>query len=204
MDRVIIGHSHKTPPSGDKMKWPVGFKINYNPIKVRTEFTPWETEKFEAKWVNFLSMEEIPKTWKPYFTEFDLGEDIFVLVDKKDNGLVMSNSFLECRSNQEIIHSAEGDVMIIGLGVDLINSEVLKLPQVNSVLTVEFYDDVIKNTPTDTEVIKRDARSKFYLPNNRKFDVIYVDPYCSHKLSDFEHHLRPEGKLISWNLNYNY
>lgn len=170
-------------------------------MTVNTNFTPWETKKFKAFWWDYQGYLSCPIDWRRYFEKSSYGY-YFVLIDKADNGLIMCNSFLECQSNQEIIHQAEGDVMVVGLGINLINDCVLDLPQVDSVLTVEFYQDVIDNVPTRTEVIKRDARDKFFLPLGRKFDVIYVDPYCSHRMDDFLHHLKPGGQLLSWRLNY--
>lgn len=141
----------------------------------------------------------IPNSWRPYFVESKEGKQYKVLVNET-NDLVMSNTELEKRSNQEILDKAYGDVLMIGLGINLTNDKVLSLKKVESVDTIEISDYVIDNVKTKTNVIKGDYRNYNF---TKKYDVIWHDPYCDNPDAELlRKYLKPNGLLLSWNPNY--
>lgn len=154
-----------------------------------------ELKEFEYKGQELLIQ------WQPYFKDAPHGK-YWVLVNKQGL-LLMSNVPVEHSSNQEILDKAFGDVLIVGLGINLINDKVLELDCVNSVTTLEIDEDVIKNVPTKTTVFKGDA-TVLHEELRGKFDVIYFDGFCR-----FERHILEQYKknkhslLLTWNIKYN-
>lgn len=139
--------------------------------------------------------------WRAYFIGAEKGREYNVLVENSTGQLVMSDTPVEKRSCQEIVDKARGDVLIIGLGLNVINDKVLKVKGVTSVSTMEVDQDVIDNVPTKTTVIKHDAT----LPNvelNGHFDVIYWDAFDSFNPDVVLPWLKEGGEFISWDINY--
>jgi len=60
------------------------------------------------------------------------------------NGMVMmSNTMMEKRTNCEVINRAHGNVLIAGLGIGMILTEILEKYEVESVTVIEKHKDVI-------------------------------------------------------------
>lgn len=150
-------------------------------------------------WIYKYNKETIPESWKYYFKDSIEGKEYKVLTKGKE--LVMSNTLVEIKSNQEILDKAYGDVLLIGLGINLINDKVLRLEKVKSVDTIEISKYVIDNVPTKTNIIKGDYKTYNF---SKKYDVIWHDPFTlSPDIDVLKKYLKPNGLLLNWNINYN-
>lgn len=138
----------------------------------------------------------IPLIWKAYFTESIEGKEYTLLLNDEDH-LVMSNTELEIRTNKEILLEAYGDVLLIGLGINLINDKVLELDKVNSVDTIENNQWVIDNIPTKTNVLFGDYQNYNY---TKKYDIIWFDAYDHFDAKPLLKLLKPKGKLLCWKI----
>jgi spermidine synthase len=59
------------------------------------------------------------------------------------NGIMMSDTNMEQRTNYEVKSKSHGNVLIAGLGIGMILKPILEKPEVSSVLVIEKYQDVI-------------------------------------------------------------
>ena len=141
-----------------------------------------------------------PSAWSSNFDESTLGKAYTVLIHKPSFLLVMSDTEVEHRSNQQILSEAKGDVLMFGLGINFINDRVLALPQVRSVTIVEKYTDIIANTPTRCRVVQADVLTDD-LRRLGKFDYIWndIEPI---ETRDFDYLLNPTGVYRIWNQRY--
>ena len=139
-----------------------------------------------------------PKTidplWKHYFSESVEGQEYTVLIDCREN-LVMSDTEFELRTNQPILEQAYGDVLIVGLGLNVINDKVLKLDQVSSVDTIEISKWVIDNVETLTNIIQGNYKTH---PFTKTYDVVYFDAFDTFVQKPLLDILKPKRKLINW------
>lgn len=148
----------------------------------------------------FEGLDKLPmEFWKPYFKESKVGNYYKCLVN--DRGLlVMSDTEYEIRSNKEVLDKAYGDVLLIGLGINLINDKVLDLPRTNTVDTIEINSWVIQNIPSRTNIIHGDFMTYNF---DKKYDTIWFDPFCTGCSEEpLKKVLKPEGQLLSWNSKY--
>lgn len=58
-------------------------------------------------------------------------------------GVMMSNTQLEHRTNRVFVNNAEGDVLVIGLGIGMLLAPLCAKPEVKSVTVLELEPDVI-------------------------------------------------------------
>jgi hypothetical protein len=100
------------------------------------------------------------------------------LVDTEKHECVMSNTQMEQHTNMEFIRNAHGDVLIGGLGIGMILLAIQDLPQVNSILVLEKYQEVIDlvadQLPLNDKVKIIQADIFEYEPT-QKFNTIYLD-----------------------------
>lgn len=93
--------------------------------------------------------------------------------------LVMSDTFLERKSNREFIRKANGRVLIAGLGLGLIIHNILHKQDITEIVVIEKHQDVIdlvspKFNDSRLKIICDDIFN--YLPKKEdKFDTIYFD-----------------------------
>jgi hypothetical protein len=131
--------------------------------------------------------------WQMYFSKNAPGDQTSVLVRKIDNFLVMSNSVVERETNDLIVREARGEVLMIGLGINLVNDRVLESPLVTSVTVVEKHADIIEHVPTKCSVVHGDANTVVL----GQYDTIWVDP-SEYVIRNFRLHLKPEGRVMYW------
>ena len=105
------------------------------------------------------------------------------VVLKVNGETVMSNTRMERNTNRNFIQEAYGNVLIAGLGIGYILSEILKKPEISSVQVVELSSDVIhlvapsfRNLfPDKLKIDRGDIFSWFPYPEDQKYDTIYFD-----------------------------
>ena len=131
--------------------------------------------------------------WQMYFSKNAPGDQVSVLVRKIDNFLIMSDSVVERETNELIVQEATGDVLMIGLGINLVNDRVLESPLVTSVTVVEKYADIIEHVPTKCFVLNGDANTL----KLGQYDTIWVDP-SEYVTRNFRLHLKPGGRVMYW------
>lgn len=94
--------------------------------------------------------------------------------------VVMSNTYMEERTNRDFCYKAHGDVLIGGLGIGMIIMAIQDKPQVNSITIIEKNPEVI-----DMIVPQLDFNGKVNVINadvfawkpsrGQKFDCVYMD-----------------------------
>lgn len=125
--------------------------------------------------------------------------------------VVMSNTLMEVNTNMEFINRATGRVLINGLGLGMVLTEILKKDSVDSVTVVERSQDVINLTAPS---FAHDPRVKIvhscafdYTPEDGEvFDVAwhdiwtYISPENLDEMWKLEDKLRPyvKGYQESW------
>ncbi len=123
------------------------------------------------------------------------------LIHRK-RGVVMSNTRMEVRTNQEALAQATGKVLINGLGMGMLLEAILAKPCVTSVRVIEVDADVIAlvgphfaNDPR-VEIINADAYE--YNPaRGEVFDFVWHDIWddvCADNLSDMSRLVRKYRK----------
>lgn len=97
-----------------------------------------------------------------------------------DGACMMSNTPMEIRTNMPILRAATGDVLINGLGLGMVLTEILKKPDVHSVTVIESREDVIKLVaPTFADdrrvtIIHADAFT-WKPPKDAYYDAVWHD-----------------------------
>lgn len=114
--------------------------------------------------------------------------------------LIMINTPDEERIHDKLLTKVHGDVLVIGLGISFINDRLLKHPKVTSVTTLEKFQDVVDNVPTETEVVMGDATKPMTF--SRKFDIIWFDGHCGFYPELYTPHLKPGGQLLDWDYHH--
>ena len=94
-----------------------------------------------------------------------------------DGELMMSDTAMERKSNKEIVENAKGKVIIAGLGLGVILTQILENENVSKVVVVEKYQDVIdlvkpKFTHPKLEIVNSDIHQ---FETDETFDTIYLD-----------------------------
>lgn len=150
----------------------------------------------------YTGLKDLPKNgqWHSYFIDSKVGNTYKCLVDDENN-LVMSNTEVEIKTNQPIVEKAKGDVLLIGLGINLINDKVLENEKVSSVDTIEINQWVIDNVPTKTNVLKGNYHT---YPYTRKYDTIWYDAFekdSGLNLQKLTKLLKPGGTILTWSIN---
>lgn len=93
---------------------------------------------------------------------------------------VMSNTYMEYRTNSDFIHSAHGDVFIAGLGLGLIVREIQVKDDVTSITVLEKNKEVIDLVVPNNlfngkvKIINGDAW-EYEFQKGTKFDSLYLD-----------------------------
>lgn len=97
----------------------------------------------------------------------------------RKNELMMSNTDMEKNTNKEFVRKAHGKVLIGGLGLGMIVLAIQDKPEVESIVVIEKYEEVIdlvgSQLPLNTKVkiINEDVFD--YCPENDAFNCIYMD-----------------------------
>ena len=99
----------------------------------------------------------------------------------KHNGeVVMSNTYMEERTNMDFIYNAYGDILIGGLGIGMIIMAIQDNPEVKSITVIERYEEVINMVATQlkfndkVKIINADVFD-WKPEKGNKYDVIYMD-----------------------------
>jgi hypothetical protein len=95
-----------------------------------------------------------------------------------DGTLVMSDTPMERRSNQEIAAKAHGNILIAGLGLGMILHPIAVKEEVTSITVLEICPDVAhligRHIPAGVEIVHADVFNWQPRPQQR-FDTIYFD-----------------------------
>lgn len=119
---------------------------------------------------------------------------------------VMSNTPMEVRTNLPIIMKATGNVLINGLGIGMVLTEILKKERVKSVTVVEKSEDVIKLVGPSfanderVSIVHADA-FEFKPPKGIKYDAVWHDIWdeiCPDNLPQMKKLHRKYGKYALW------
>lgn len=111
---------------------------------------------------------------------------------KYQNDVVMSNTPMEIKTNARFISQAKGSVLINGLGLGMVLSEILKKEEVTSVTVIENSKDVINLVAPTYEkdprvtIIHADA-FEYKPPKGVVYDVVWHDIWtfiCSDNLPE--------------------
>jgi spermidine synthase len=143
------------------------------------------------------------------------GDEILVLKDRLKNEIVMSNSAMEIRTNQDFVNKAHGDVLIAGMGISMTTKALQQREEVKSITIIEkcpklmyFMMPLIGEylDPT-TRILEGDI---FEYETEEKFDCIYFDIWNfigaenyveMLKLHNkFSKNLKPKGIIDSWRI----
>jgi spermidine synthase len=133
--------------------------------------------------------------------------------------LMMADTDMEYVTNRHVIHQAEGDVLVGGLGIGYMILPLLLKDSVESVTVVELHQDVIdlvephlraaKETYyTDKLTVICDDIRTYKPAKRRQWDTIYFDiwqaitadnlPEMTHLHRRFGQHKRAKGWMGSW------
>ena len=100
------------------------------------------------------------------------------LTDKETHQCVMSNTRMEQVTNREFVMNAHGKVLIGGLGIGMILLAIQDKPEVDSILVVEKYQEVIDlikdQLPLNNKVTVIQGDIFEYEPKD-KYNTIYLD-----------------------------
>lgn len=152
----------------------------------------------------YLGDDKLPNPqWKPFFAKSTIGSIYEVMVSNKDGQLVMSNTEVEIESNSKILKEAKGDVLVVGLGLNVINDSLAELKAVKSVTTLEIDQILVEKFPAKHRVVVGDARKKVD-EFVGKFDVVYFDAVTQFKGDLLSTYLKKGGKVVTWGEDYKF
>lgn len=129
-------------------------------------------------------MMEMIRNSHSYFMVAGLKWDFnYVRLIKKQGGVMMSDTPMERNTNKGFLRSANGDVLIFGLGLGLIVFPLLEDESVKSITIVELYQDLIDIVQPKIEARDKHGKVKIIqgdcftheFPKGQKFDTIYFD-----------------------------
>ena len=135
------------------------------------------------------------------------------LYDKRSGAskVVMSDTFMERKTNLEFYQHAKGDVLIGGLGLGMVLLAIQDKPEVNLATVVEIEQEIIDlvlpQLPLNSKVnVVQDDIFRF--ATNHQFDTIYFDIWNEVNAVNwkqmkklhrrFRKNLRPDGWMSSW------
>lgn len=150
--------------------------------------------------------------FEPYFMRVSAGEYVKLSVNGE---LMMSDTDMERRTNNEFVRAAHGEVMIAGLGIGLVLEalrEKCKTGEVTRIVVYEKYQDVIDLVAWRYKDLPLEVRCADILeykpPKGEKYDTIYFDIWptiCEDNLEDmaklhqrWKFRKREGGYMDSW------
>lgn len=133
---------------------------------------------------------------------------------RRNNGfsnVMMSDTWMEKRSNYGFFLNARGDVLIAGLGIGMVLMGIQNKPEVTSVIVIEKEQEIIdlvaKQLPLNSKVTIIHA-DIFEYQTKQKFDCIYFDIWdnvCSDNWTEmkklhakFKSRKKPDAWISSW------
>jgi hypothetical protein len=174
-----------------------------------------ETKSYQLSMKIFDSNNTFVKMNKSEFEGQKDGDKILVLKDRLKNEIVMSNSVMEIRTNQDFVNKAHGDILIAGMGISMITKALQQREEVKSITIIEkcpklmyFMMPLIgEYLESTTKIIEGDI---FEYETEEKFNCIYFDIWNFigaknyvemlklHK--KFSKNLKPKGIIDSWRI----
>lgn len=123
-----------------------------------------------------------------------------------NNGVMMSNTNFEIKTNYEFVSNAKGNILINGLGLGMILEKILEKDEVKQVTVIEFDERVINLVgPTfknDSRVTIIHANAFEYKPpKGSYFDFVWHDIWefiTADNLSEMTKLHRKYGKRSGW------
>ena len=143
-----------------------------SPFKVNVDCLP-DGKKGDYEVSHFLI-----KRNDPFFCAIETPSGRYVRLTHKGS-VVMSDTFMERRTNSVFCDTAHGDVLVGGLGIGLVLMDIQDSPAVDSITVVEKSQDVIDliapHLPLNGKVniICGDVWS--FDPGEDRYDVVYMD-----------------------------
>ena len=128
---------------------------------------------------------------------------------------MMSDGEDEHRTNIEVKYQAKGNVLIAGLGIGMVLTEILKKKEVKHITVIELSQDVVDLVSPyikhkKLEIICVDIFN-WYPVNKEQYDTIYFDIWpdlCTDDLaamktlhSRFRSYKAKDGWMSSWNID---
>lgn len=118
--------------------------------------------------------------WESYAETRDLEPGTYVKLVGKDNGVMMSDTPMEIRTNREFIEEAHGEVLIAGLGLGIVLLSIQRRKEVETITVVEksreLVEFIVPHLPLTHKVEIRFGDIFEWLPNDGEvFDTIYFD-----------------------------
>lgn len=120
----------------------------------------------------------------------------YVRLVKKGEGIMMSDTPMERRTNLDFISKANGDVLIFGLGLGLIIIPLLQDEEIKSVTVVELHQELIdvvhpylKDFDSDNKltIVQGDCFEYHKeIPKGKKYDCIYGDIWIDISTENYE------------------
>lgn len=111
--------------------------------------------------------------------------------------LMMSNTPMEKRTSWDFVTTAEGDVLICGLGIGLVILPLLESEKVKSITVVEKYQDVIDCVLPQIKSYDKQNKLKvicedcFEYNTKERFDTIFIDIWASINRDVYEEEMKP-------------
>jgi len=135
------------------------------------KITKYEFKESENPLYNLRAMRDGGRIFEIYD-----GEYVRLVVNGE---LMMSDTPMERYSNRDFIENANGRVFIAGLGIGLIIKAIIDKPEVEEVVVVEKYKDVIdmvapKFSHPKLKIVEADI-FEYKMGKEEKYDTIYFD-----------------------------
>lgn len=123
----------------------------------------------------------------------------------KGRGIVMSDTPDEMRDHRYAVSRARGHVLINGLGIGMVLTNVLKKPEVTAVTVVEIDEDVISlvgpNYSDPRVTIIHASAFDYKPPKGVRYGAVWHDIWdsiCADNLSDMTRLKRKYGRRADW------
>lgn len=158
-------------------------KVDFYKVIPEKESERFKIEHFELSEEKVKFEKTISSFNGRYGEVYDLEAGKYIkLIDKKRHQIVMSDTPMEIRTNNEFIRRANGKVLIGGLGLGIILVEIQKKEEVESVLVIEKYQEIIDLVKPSLPIngkVKIVLGDILDFKTKEKFDTIYFDIWNS-------------------------
>jgi Spermine/spermidine synthase domain len=157
----------------------------------------FEVSKDEAKFFNMRAM------FKPGSRGIRPGKYKRL---KRNGTIVMSNTPSELRDHRYFVYKAKGNVLINGLGLGCVLSEIVAKDNVESITVIEISEDVINlvapffQNPPRVNIIHADAFT-WKPPKGVRYDAVWHDIWdfiCTDNLKEMEKLHRKYGRRCDY------
>ena len=184
------------------------------------ESANWKIETFDITW---------PKDFRAILYDgIPCGKYVRLLCKKPEKfgmsqSCMMSDTPMECFTNQKFLNTAHGDILIAGLGIGMLPAALAEKENVTSITIIELEQEVIDlveplirkyvKHQNKIKIVQGDANTYPKEQNDKTYDFVYLDiwdyfpgntedlPMLEAMITKYKP-ICPKGKITTWGYEF--